>query len=124
VLEVGVENAVEQRVPALRVRQRAGPLDRRFDRRDERLHQRDEDAVLRGEVVQDRGLRDAQPIGEGAQRGAVVAVPDEHLDRLGQDPLPGAVRFLPGRDVGHLKTVAVALTVGQRVASNGLTDGQ
>ena len=51
--------------------------------------QRDQDVLLGGEVVVDRGLGEAERLGYLAQRGLVVALLDEQVEGDVEDPLAG-----------------------------------
>jgi hypothetical protein len=66
-----------------------------------RLHQGQQQVVLGAEVVVDGRLRDAQPIGDVLQAGALEPVLAEELQRRVEHPLragrPAAARREPGR---------------------------
>ena len=51
--------------------------------------QRDQDVFLGGEVVIDRSLGEAEPVGYLAQRGLVVALLDEQVEGDVENPLAG-----------------------------------
>ena len=54
-----------------------------------------QDLVLAGEVVVERGLGDAEALGDLPQRGAVVALLDEELGRHVEDALAGVSAHVP-----------------------------
>jgi hypothetical protein len=92
-----------------------GPGDQGVDPAEVVLDQAADDVFLGLEVVIQRGLGHPEGLGDLAQRGLLVAVLGEHLDRDGLDPgagpapaapvgvlgrlagLPGRVPVLPGR---------------------------
>ena len=70
---------------------------------EERLHDAADELLARGEVVVQRGLGDAEPIGDVLEAGALDALGDEQFLRDLLDALPG----LRWRSTAHARSVAL-----------------
>ena len=112
VLRDRVDELVEQRGP--RGGQRVGIVERSelFERLPpERVQPQvelEEDVLLAREVVVERRLRDAEPVGDLAQRGLVVALVVEELERDVEDPLPRVARAGGRRAIAPSSRLAAA----------------
>ncbi len=111
VADHGLDDADEEGLPRMhRCAGALGLVERRLERLELHFEDGEHDRVLRSELVVDRGLRDADGVGDHLERGPADAVVGKELEGrvdgvpLGRAVAGGSLPETPGRVGSHRAT--------------------